>query len=148
MSPAAARARGGAALICAGVVVLRQHEEVRHDPSDSLRVGASFQEILRFNTHFGEAGLRELDAPERGVFLHVTADVRELHRDAEVDRVRDGSSVSDAEDAAHHESDGARHPVAVADQGAVVREARRVEVTSHPSNQLQHGLNPAGPPLE
>ena len=69
-----------------------------------------------------DAGGREVDpcggevaAAVIGVFAGVAGDVGELEGDAEVDGMPCGGGIGGAEDAGHHESDGAGHAVAVAE---------------------------------
>jgi hypothetical protein len=57
----------------------------------------------------------EVAAPVVGIFAGVAGDVGELEGDAEVDGMPCGGGIGGAEDAGHHESDGAGHAVAVAE---------------------------------
>ena len=84
-----------------------------------------------------DAGGREVDpcggevaAAVIGVFAGIAGDVGELEGDAEVDGGPTRGGIGGAEDAGHHESDGAGHAVRVAEEGALVGDERRAGVVA------------------
>jgi hypothetical protein len=138
--PARACRKKAHAGVAAFVVVLGQGEHVIDDDAHRARVGFGVDEVFRGDAIDGESVGRKVDAAGLGVFEHIARDVRELHGDAEVDRVTPGARVADAENGAHHETDGAGCAIAVADELAVGLEANDTEVRAHADEELAHDL--------
>jgi hypothetical protein len=119
----------------AGIISFREVEEPGYRGAElRLQGGRRLDEVGR--REIPDEASRQIAATHPSVVRDVAAEVGELHGDTEIDGVRRRGGFTRVEDAAHHEADGARRPVAISQELGFIRHAHGLGVGRHARDEL------------